>query len=184
MSEELEFHASNWQRATLKQVREELAKTGCGNCKGRTVVVAKAGPRDFEKFPAEMSHVVRLDCASCGRTGLFTFGMTEKQFADSPFRRDMRIGPDLQIHRPEITVEFLHQAEMAVMAHLMQKLEEKGYGSFASNHEIVGAMMEEVGEYTSAIQRHNKEQEHKELLDVAVAAFFGIACQLQGTMDW
>ena len=70
---------------------------------------------------------------------------------------------------------------------LRRRLNEKGRGTFASRHEIMAIIDEEIDEVHDAVRMHgdvNHEQLAKELKDVAVGAIFGLACLRAGTVDW
>ena len=70
---------------------------------------------------------------------------------------------------------------------LRRRLKEKGRGTFASKHEIMAIIDEEIDEVHDAVRMHgdaNHEQLAKELKDVAVGAIFGLACIRSGTIDW
>lgn len=81
------------------------------------------------------------------------------------------------------------QVKFAV-AHLNQKLlarlKQKGWGTFASSHEALGIITEEMHELTDAVQHNATGNAHvrEELLDIAVAAVFAVACIDAGTLDW
>ncbi len=64
------------------------------------------------------------------------------------------------------------------------RLHEKGKGTFASRHEILGIIEEEMHELNDAIKKDSLKEVKEELLDVAVAAVFGIACINNGSLDW
>jgi NTP pyrophosphatase (non-canonical NTP hydrolase) len=67
------------------------------------------------------------------------------------------------------------------------RLEEKGRGTFASSHEILGVIGEEYHELVEAIKLHGDEKAQRikhELLDIAVACVFGAACIDEGKVDW
>ena len=65
------------------------------------------------------------------------------------------------------------------------RLDQKGYGTFASKHEILGSITEEYHELIEAIHKHNnKEQVKNELLDLATACHFSISCINSETLDW
>lgn len=64
------------------------------------------------------------------------------------------------------------------------RLEEKGYRTYSSSHEISGVMDEEYDEMKEAI--HNNDQQHlrEELIDVAVAAIWSIVSIDADALDW
>jgi len=67
---------------------------------------------------------------------------------------------------------------------LSERLAEKGYGTFASSHEILGVITEEYHELQHAVEANDKRQVRHELLDLAVGAIFGVACYDQETCEW
>lgn len=87
--------------------------------------------------------------------------------------------------RVEIPVEAVLEAIEHVKKNMMQILARKGYGSYASNHEIYGILAEEVKEYLDEIHLGtDDERKVAELVDIAVTAIFGIACITEGGVDW
>ena len=67
---------------------------------------------------------------------------------------------------------------------LMLRLREKGYGSFASIHEILGVVQEEVKELIDAVHQNDHQTIEKELIDIAVGCVFAAICVNSGTLDW
>lgn len=67
---------------------------------------------------------------------------------------------------------------------LLFRLGEKGYGTFASSHEILGIVAEEYTELIEAVRSNKKENVKNELLDIAVACVFAVACMEQNSLDW
>jgi len=64
------------------------------------------------------------------------------------------------------------------------RLMEKGTQSFASTHELLGIITEEYQELIEAIKLNNISNIQKEVLDLAVACNFGLACFNQGTLNY
>ena len=88
-------------------------------------------------------------------------------------------------HRVRITRDQVDKG-IAVFRHeLFKRLDQKGYGTFTSCHEILGVITEEIRELEDAI-RTGKDGEYvgDELMDVAVGAVFGYICMREGTVDW
>lgn len=56
------------------------------------------------------------------------------------------------------------------------RLKKHGPGVFVSNHETFGVLAEEYHETVVALQSNNDEKFRSELMDVAVAAIFGVMC--------
>ena len=69
---------------------------------------------------------------------------------------------------------------------LQFKLDKYGYGTFASRHEIMGVLMEEVVKVQATVHESHGENDPmpNELLNVAVAAIFGCICMKNGHTDW
>jgi NTP pyrophosphatase (non-canonical NTP hydrolase) len=85
--------------------------------------------------------------------------------------------------REKITTESIDIALNEIVGALQKALKKKGDGTFASSHEILGALTEEYIEVIDAV-KNNGSGLKAELLDVAVVCLFGIACINQETMDW
>lgn len=88
------------------------------------------------------------------------------------------------MNRTQITEENIEKAVQEFRSMLKFRLLEKGYGTFASRHEIMGVVQCEVTELDEAIEHKNMLEVKHELLDVAVGCVFGVACIEQGTLDW
>lgn len=69
---------------------------------------------------------------------------------------------------------------------LEETLHEKGPHSYSSKHEILGIITEEYIELVDAVRENDTSHKHtrEELLDIAVACVFGIACIDQWALDW
>lgn len=88
-------------------------------------------------------------------------------------------------HRPELDISCGTAALEAVAHKLEYRLNQKGRGSFASSHEILGILIEEMTEFTEEVHKNSSSDELvKELLDIAVAAVWGIASIESGGTDW
>ena len=75
-------------------------------------------------------------------------------------------------------------AMKAVRDALEMRLEEKGYRTYASSHEISGIVDEEVNEMKEAVHDNDNEYLRKELIDIAVAAIWGIVSIDSDGLDW
>jgi len=87
--------------------------------------------------------------------------------------------------RQQLTHGDLHLAVRSIEEKLWYRAEQKGFGTMASSHEILGIIEEEVHEFK--IEVHGKTAQHlkiEELKDIAVAAIFGIASIKSGGVDW
>jgi len=67
---------------------------------------------------------------------------------------------------------------------MMRRLNQKGRGTFASRHEILGAVEEERSELVAAVCADNLGCVERELADIAIACIFGIASIRNGTVEW
>lgn len=87
--------------------------------------------------------------------------------------------------RKQLTGVALNDALRSVMTKLHYRANQKGMGTMASSHEILGLINEEVLEYTQAVQgNHLDSDKVEELKDIAVACIFGIASIESGGVDW
>lgn len=88
--------------------------------------------------------------------------------------------------RPSVPDEKIIRAMNELYDNLKKRLDQKGYGSFKSSHEIYGIIAEETNiELLGAIHKNEPLSEiQKELLDIAVACIFGYASIENGTVDW
>ncbi|HHX95091.1 MAG TPA: hypothetical protein GX691_04620 [Clostridia bacterium] len=86
--------------------------------------------------------------------------------------------------RQQITEEQVKAAVEKVIEKLYYRLEQKGFGTFSSRHEILGVMTEEYNELVEAVHTNNHQEMREELLDLAVGAIFSVACLDQRTVDW
>jgi len=86
--------------------------------------------------------------------------------------------------RIQIKNKEINQAIEDVRNILAVELERKGRGSFASSHETYGVILEEVDEYWDAVKKSSAVGQREELIDIAVAALFGLACLDSSTLDW
>lgn len=90
-------------------------------------------------------------------------------------------------HRKPISEETVKGAIEELQRNIKKRLEEKGNGSFASSHEILGIITEEYQELIQEITKHGEWKRVNvcnELMDIAVACVFGVACIEAGGMDW
>jgi hypothetical protein len=90
-------------------------------------------------------------------------------------------------HRIHISEQGVKFALECVKIKLDTRLKEKGRGTFASKHELLGIIEEEFLEVKNAVHEkgpHSTLCLRKELLDIAVGCVFGVACIDEGTMDW
>lgn len=67
---------------------------------------------------------------------------------------------------------------------LNYRIQQKGNNIFVSRHEICGIIREEVGEFEDLLSRGSLDDMREELLDIAIAAIWGVASIDSDEMDW
>ena len=85
--------------------------------------------------------------------------------------------------RPQITEDEIKQTMAIIEAKLRRRLAKKGWGAYASRHEILGIVTEEFFEAVEAVRENDEigyQHYTDELLDIAVAAGFGMTSMLHG----
>ena len=87
-------------------------------------------------------------------------------------------------YRPQLTLKNVSDSSNEVFNRLIIRLEEKGWGSWLSRHEILGFFEEEKYELTKAVHSESLGGVKRELIDIAVGCIFGIACIDNGSLDW
>jgi NTP pyrophosphatase (non-canonical NTP hydrolase) len=92
--------------------------------------------------------------------------------------------PGAHPDRMLVTPESIEEAKKLVNVFTDTQLRLKGWGTFASRHEVLGSITEEYFELIDAIHHNDVYACEKELADIAVAAIFGIACIKQKSLDW
>jgi hypothetical protein len=88
------------------------------------------------------------------------------------------------MERVQVTESVLKLTEGRIGMMLTKRLNQKGFGAFASSHEILGVVTEEYHELCHAIESNESIAIQDELLDLAVAAIFGLASIDAGGMRW
>ena len=86
--------------------------------------------------------------------------------------------------RAEIQKEAIKQALIRINIRTESVLKEKGSASFSSSHEILGVITEEYNELIEAVHKNDQQLLLYELLDLATACQFAIACINERTLDW
>mgnify|MGYP000891256608 CR=1 FL=1 len=87
--------------------------------------------------------------------------------------------------RQQLTPQDFNKALDGVKEKFFYRIGQKGCGTMASNHEILGIISQEVQEYNDSIhQRLSDSDKIEELKDIAVAAIFGIASIESQGVDW
>lgn len=88
------------------------------------------------------------------------------------------------MQRKEITDEAMLVSIRQVEVWLGKRLQQKGYGTFSSTHEIRGVIDDEFEELKEALHEKDVNKIYWELRDVAVGCVFAMACLKEGTLDW
>jgi NTP pyrophosphatase (non-canonical NTP hydrolase) len=86
--------------------------------------------------------------------------------------------------RTQLTDEQVMKAVDKTVEKLKFRLKQKGYGTFASKHEILGVITEEYKEFVDAVHSKNYDEMRTEIVDLAVGCIFGLACFEEETIDW
>ena len=88
-------------------------------------------------------------------------------------------------NRQQLQLDDLIGALDEVEEKLRFRANQKGLGTMASTHEILGIIEDEVQEYRDEVHAKSEgEKKIEELKDIAVAAIFGIASIKSGGVDW
>lgn len=86
--------------------------------------------------------------------------------------------------RFQISHEAQARAVQRLESALERRLKQKGRGTFASTHEILGIVTEEYDEFVDAVRANDRKMTMKELEDIAVACVFAFACDEEGGLEW
>lgn len=86
--------------------------------------------------------------------------------------------------RIKVPLNKIDHAKYLIGEALIARLKEKGYGRFSSRHEVQGIIDEEWFELLDALKTNDMEKYKKELIDLAVACHFGLACIEAGLLEW
>jgi len=86
--------------------------------------------------------------------------------------------------RPAVNYDSIVIATEAMKANMKAKILEKGSGAWQSTHEILGVIEEERHELVEAIISNDHSHTREELLDIAVACIFGVACIHENKVHW
>lgn len=86
--------------------------------------------------------------------------------------------------RAQLTDEQVMDAIAKTIEKLKFRLQQKGYGTFSSKHEILGVITEEYKEFVDAVHGKNYDEMKGEIMDLAVGCIFGLACLEEETIDW
>ncbi len=78
-----------------------------------------------------------------------------------------------QANRQECTLVLQTVSDM-----LYERLEKHGWGKYVGPHETAGVLLEEFGEMEDLLRLDNNQEFCDELIDIAVAAVFGVVSLL------
>lgn len=81
----------------------------------------------------------------------------------------------IAINRPEVPAGYLDLVLEVVKDGLKRRIQKHGVGALVGPHEIAGVLEEEMREMWNEVHGDDDARVHHELLDVAVAALFGMA---------
>lgn len=88
------------------------------------------------------------------------------------------------MNRVELSDQQVMKAVDKTVEKLKYRLRQKGYGTFASRHEILGVLTEEYKEFVDAVHKKDYDEMKEEIIDLAVGCIFGLACFDEKTIDW
>lgn len=86
--------------------------------------------------------------------------------------------------REQITPYAFNCARVEIDFALTKTLEKKGFGSFASRHEALGAISEEFRELEETVRTGDMQRVKEELIDLALVSEFAVACIVQDSLEW
>lgn len=88
------------------------------------------------------------------------------------------------MNRPTISHDAIKTCIKEIALKTDARLDQKGHHAWQSTHEILGIITEEYWELQEAIKNNRIDNVKKELMDIAVACHFGIACINENKLDW
>lgn len=86
--------------------------------------------------------------------------------------------------RPEISDAAIASVLERFRADLVKQVAKKGRTGWVSSHEARGGVDEEVDEFHAAVHANDREATKRELMDIMVAALWGLASEEAGGWDW
>jgi sulfatase maturation enzyme AslB (radical SAM superfamily) len=88
-------------------------------------------------------------------------------------------------HRHQLTQPDFAEAMIELDEKLQFRMRQKGMGTYASIHEALGVLQEEMTEFEAEVHaKRNRAAQIEELKDIAVAAIWAIASIRSGGIDW
>jgi len=88
------------------------------------------------------------------------------------------------LNRPLVKTSEILEGECIISRNTVKQLKAKGRGSFASRHEILGQIEEELFELKEAIHSGDLQRIEEELADIGTTCSFGIACIKANGLEW
>ncbi len=91
------------------------------------------------------------------------------------------------MNRIPLTVQEISLSLARARKETTKRLDQKGFGAFASSHEILGVLDEEFDEFREAVHDASEGANGRrvdELYDIAVACIIGAASIKAGRTDW
>lgn len=74
-----------------------------------------------------------------------------------------------------VPLDYIDYAFKRVRLAMEERREQKGYNPYPDEHAILGSLTEEVHELLHEIHQKDTDGAYRELIDIAVAALFGMA---------
>lgn len=90
----------------------------------------------------------------------------------------------MKMNRKLIPQKEIEKSNREIMKKLYKRLEQKGWGTFSSKHEILGIITEEYKELIDAVHSKDNKNIEEELMDIAVGAILGLSCLKSNLLDW
>lgn len=88
------------------------------------------------------------------------------------------------MNRINITKAAVDRGVEEIHEKTLYRLNQKGWQTLSSTHEILGVIAEEYQELIEAVKEGDHEKIKQELLDIGVACGFGAACINSKTLNW
>jgi len=86
------------------------------------------------------------------------------------------------LKRDQTSLEEMYSFLESLKPSIKKRLAKHGYGLAVSTHEVFGILAEEMDELNDEVRNNNYELAYNELVDIAVAAMFGM-CSVKNYID-
>ncbi len=83
------------------------------------------------------------------------------------------------VARPQLSLADCYDVIDGLRGAIQKRLQRHGYGVAAGPHEILGILDEEMDELRDEVRANNHEKFYDELVDIAIAAIFGMASMVE-----